>query len=201
MVILRTVITGDIKKSRKADSAKWMPFLEEVLEGNTLAFDIFRGDSFQAVLAVEDTFSVYYLLKAKLIAAYGLDIRIGIGVGELKYEGINVSRSNGTAFVRSGAAFDALDKNDVLISTPWPEYDEMANIMLDLSSEISERWTPNMAETVVSVLEHPGVTQQELAKILGRKHQSQVSTELNRAAYSKIEKVIAYCTNELVKRC
>lgn len=195
------VMTGDIKHSRDVEPSEWVGLLAQLLERHTQSFDIYRGDSFQAVLDIGEVIRFYFLMKAALIAIPNLSVRIGIGIGEISYQTEDVKRSNGPAFVRSGSAFDTLKKNDIQIRTPWEAYDQAANIMLDLASEITDRWTSNMAQTIVTALEYPNANQIELAKKLDKKHQSQVSTQLNRAAFFKIQKVIAYCTDELMKRC
>jgi len=179
----------------------WLPVLEEALQRYAKKFDIFRGDSFQAELPIEACFKFVFYLKARMKSLSHLDVRLGIGIGEIDYSGDSVKNSNGQAFIYSGEAFDSLRKDFVLIRSHWPEYDEPVNIMLELAMELSEKWTVNMAESVAVALENPEANQKELAGMLKRKYQSQVSTELSKAHFVQLSKVIDYCTKELIKRC
>jgi len=198
---MHVIIVGDVVGSRQVQADKWLPVLSRALRQYTKKFDIFRGDSFQAELSLEGCFAFVFYLKARLRSIGPLDIRIGIGVGEIDYQDDSIKNSNGQAFVFSGEAFDALGKDLIAVRSPWTEYDEPVNIMLDLAMELSGKWTVNMAESVATAIENPQANQKELAEILKRKHQSQVSTLLNKAHFAQISKVVDYCTKELIKRC
>jgi len=47
------------------------------------------------------------------------------------------------------------------------------------------------------VMDHPDKSQLEITQLLKRTHQSQVSRELNKANYTKLDQVIQYCTKQL----
>jgi hypothetical protein len=198
---MHAIIIGDIVGSRRLEARIWLPVLEEVLQKYSKNFDIFRGDSFQADIPLFRCFEFIFYLKARLKALGKLDIRMGIGIGHVDYVSKAIKSSNGQAFVLAGEALEALKKELISLRSPWTEYDEPINIMLDMAIELANKWTVNMAESVAAALAHPAVSQKELANILDRKYQSQVSTELNKGYYSRIKQVIDYSTKELVKRC
>lgn len=198
---MHVIIIGDIVGSRQVNTDIWLPVLEEVLQKYSKTFDIFRGDSFQADIPVDKCFEFIYYLKARIKLLGKLDIRVGIGIGHVDYVGKVIKSSNGPAFVLSGEAFDSLKKELIALRSPWADYDEPINIMLSMATELANKWTSNMAESIAAALAYPDLSQQELRHILKRKHQSQVSTELNKGHYVLIRKVIDYSTQELIKRC
>ena len=201
MAKIYAILTGDVVNSRKADIQKWLPVLEENLHYYSNNFDIFRGDSFQVAVPLEQCIEALFLIKATIRAIEPLDVRIGLGLGEVSYWDAHIKNSAGDALIRSGEAFDALDKNLINVKSPWSEWDEPTNIMLNLATELANRWTQNMAQTVATQIKNPDANQSELAKILKKKYQSQISTELGNANWHKIKVTIDYCTKELIKRC
>ncbi|QQT34571.1 Uncharacterised protein [Sphingobacterium spiritivorum] len=198
---LIAVITGDLINSRKVDAAVWMPVLDETLKQISSRYDIYRGDSFQSEVELQQAINHLFYIKAKIKSLKNLDVRMTIGIGTIDYQDAHVRTSAGEAFLHAGERFDALKKDTVAIRSPWPDLDEGLELMLQLSMEIAGRWTENMAEAVAVSLKHPDMNQHELAAVLNRKYQSQVSTELNKAGYSKIKRVIDYCTEQIVKKC
>src|SRR5690606_17191888 len=142
-----------------------------------------------------------FYIKAQIKALGISDIRIGSGTGEGEYSSEENSNSTGEPLLNADEAFDTLKDNRIALRRPCREFDEPAHIMWELATELANRWTVNMAESVAIAIAHPDYNQQELTKILNRKHQSQVSTELTKAHYNAIKKVIEYCTQELQKRC
>ncbi len=198
---LIAVITGDLIDSRKVDAAIWMPVLDDALKHISSRYDIYRGDSFQAEVELEQAIHHLFYIKAKIKSLKNLDVRMTMGIGTVDYQDAHVRTSAGDAFLFAGERFDTLKKETVAIRSPWSDLDEGIELMLQLSMEIAGRWTENMAEAVAVSLLHPGMNQHELAAVLNRKYQSQVSTELNKAGYSKINRVIDYCTEQILKKC
>lgn len=192
------VLTGDIIDSRKEDSSLWMPVLEKALQVYSIKFDIFRGDSFQAELALKDAFIAIFYIKAALMQVK-MDARIGLGIGEKEVDAAHVKHSFGSALLYSGEAFESLAKERLWVKSANRDFDALANVMLSLVTELSLRWTPNMAEVVMASLAHPALNQVGIAKLLNRKYQSQVSVELQKAAYPTVKNALDYCTAELLK--
>ncbi|NQD71678.1 hypothetical protein HP439_13190, partial [Sphingobacterium shayense] len=141
------VITGDIVKSRTGNPDVWMPELRNALSVYSDKFDIFRGDSFQAEIAIEKVLEATFYIKSSLISIQ-LDARIGIGLGDRDKNAEHVKHSFGTALVYSGEAFDELKKETAYLRSANPELDALCNTILPLITEISNRWTPNIAATV-----------------------------------------------------
>ncbi len=195
----RIIITGDVVHSRSQEIGLWMPELEQSLRLHTQRFDVFRGDSFQAEVTADQLFTAIFHLKATLRSFENMDVRLGIGIGEISYVDADIKKASGTAFVYSGEAFDHLGKESILFKSENEELDALLNLTTSLACLIAEQWTVNMAESVKASLENPEASQQELLEIIGRKHQSQLSLELRKANYAKIQQVIRYCTQELRK--
>jgi len=191
------ILTGDVIHSRSHDATEWLPKLEGGIKKYALSYDIFRGDSFQAEVPVENCFQTVFYLKSKMRQLEGMDIRIGIGVGKIDFIDQDIKKSSGEAFILSGESLDNLTKESLEFKSNWKDLDECINLILTLATRLTDQWTTNMAETVHAAMDNPKANQTDLTKIIGRKHQSQVSTELGKANYSKINQVIEYCTKEL----
>lgn len=198
---LHAILTGDIVSSRKADVTTWLPVLQESLAYYSNNFDIFRGDSFQISLPIERCMEALFYIKAKMRSIQPLDVRMGLGIGEIEYQDLHIKNSTGQALIYSGEAFDRLDKELIYLKTPWADFDELANIMLQLSMELAGRWTLNMSQTIAAIISNPEANQHDIAQLLGRKYQSQISNEINNANWPKIKLTIDYCTSQLKKRC
>lgn len=191
------VISGDIIKSRSLEPKIWMPALEEAIGLYSDRFDIFRGDSFQAELTPQNVLTATFYIKATMLA-FDLDARIGIGIGMKEYDAPHIKNSFGSALIYSGEAFEELKKETIFFKSAYPKLDALCNVILPLTAELTVRWTPNMAETVKAAFQHKNANQAELAKILDKKYQSQVSTELQKASFAKIQRALDYCTKEIL---
>lgn len=193
------IITGDIIHSRKHESSAWLPQLEAALKQQTTDYDIFRGDSFQAEVPLDRVFHCVFYLKAVMRQIEEMDVRIGIGVGQVSFRNHTIKQSSGEAFFLSGKALDSLYKESIEFISPWADLNENLNLLLTLSTRLLDQWTINMAETVQKMMEYPEKNQLEITQLLNRSNQSQVSRELNRANYPKLNEVIQYCTKELAR--
>ncbi|WDF70617.1 hypothetical protein PQ465_09630 [Sphingobacterium oryzagri] len=191
------VITGDIMKSRSELPEIWLPILEQALATYAVRFDIFRGDSFQLELPVDQALTAAFYIKAAMIEV-GLDVRMGIGIGEKDYDSSHVKTTFGSALVYSGEAFDELKKETLYLKSANEEINALCNMVLPLLGELTLRWTANIAETVKVALKNEHVNQVDLAKLLKKKYQSQVSTALQKAGFNKIQHALDYCTRQLL---
>ncbi|PRD47143.1 hypothetical protein [Sphingobacterium haloxyli] len=191
------VISGDIVKSRSADPKIWMPALEEAIGLYANKFDIFRGDSFQAELTIQNVLKAALYIKAAMLAL-DLDVRMGIGIGTTEYDAPHIKNSFGSALIYSGEAFEELKKETISFKSAYPKLDAVCNVILPLVAELTTRWTSNIAETVKAAFLNEDANQAELAKILDKKYQSQVSTELQKASYTKIQRALDHCTKEML---
>ncbi|WP_437919765.1 hypothetical protein [Sphingobacterium sp. LRF_L2] len=192
------ILTGDIVGSRKESPKLWQPALEEAIGMYSEKYDIYRGDSFQCELSLEEAFKAAFYIKMSMIALK-LDARIGIGVGFKDYDSQSVKTSFGTALINSGEAFDRLKKHTLLLQSGQEETDKVCNIILSLLTEIAARWTPNIAQTLKMALLHEEANQTELAKKLQKKHQGQVSFELQKGSFVQLNQALLYCTQKLLE--
>ncbi|PVH25368.1 hypothetical protein DC487_10650 [Sphingobacterium corticibacter] len=195
------ILTGDIVNSRMVDSQLWGEQLRLVLSVHSDNYDIYRGDSFQAIMPLDKAIVCAIVLMARLQTIDGIRVRLGLGIGEINPAANTVRESTGEAYIRSGEAFDDLRRNLFKMSSPWPEVDKNVNIIMGLCTEIMGRWTVNMAESFAAAIENPDKNQVQLAKLLNRKHQSQLSTELTKAGFAKIQESTHYCTQLIMKQC
>ncbi|MDN3585267.1 SatD family protein [Pedobacter aquatilis] len=183
------IITGDIVGSRKIKDS-WLLSLKnalKVVSGRNNKWEIYRGDSFQLIVDIEDAIKTAAYLKACIRINKPADVRMGIGIGEVKTKRKKLSESSGDAFVNSGAAFDSLKqaKVNLAIKTDNPDFDEEINVLIKLSLIAMDSWGVVAAEMVKLALESNNLLQSELAAISGRT-QSSVSEALKRAHYSEI---------------
>ena len=198
------IIKGDIIGSRKLeDPQKWLhPFKELLSEwgDSPLHWEIVWGDSFQLELdkpekALRKALRIKALIK-KITPKKGnqnispIDVRMAIGIGEKIYTGDRVSESNGPAFIYAGEKFEYLrqKKSNLLIQSPWPEFDQEINLYLQLAGIIMDNWTVSSAELMEIVLKQPDASQEEISRLL-RITQSSVSGRWSRAKGDEILEV------------
>src|SRR5690554_4601993 len=148
---MTAVITGDLVSSQKKKPEIWMPVLEDALQkysASPSSWEIFRGDSFQCEVTIDNMFQAVIYLRASLKTIAGIDVRTAVGVGKITYQGASITKSNGEAFINSGEAFEKLKKKKTLVKTPWKELDEQINLIFDLLELILENWNTNTSKTV-----------------------------------------------------
>ncbi len=190
------IITGDIINSEKHQVSQWLGILKKYLTclGKTPTdWEIYRGDEFQLKIPAEKALEVAIHIKALIKSIKGLDVRMGIGLGEITFVGAGVSESNGTAYQRSGRTLEAVkgDKLTLMIATGNQFYDETLNLMLRLSLDFMNDWSTVSAEIVALALENPNASQNEIAKRLGIQ-QSAVSQRQKRARLDLVFELLKY---------
>jgi len=183
------IITGDIVGSRKIKDS-WLLSLKtglKTVSNQHSKGEIYRGDSFQVEVDPKNAMRAAAYLKACIRVNKPADVRMGIGIGDLKNKRKKLSESSGDAFVNSGAAFDSLKqaKVNLAIKTDNPDFDEEINVLIKLSLISMDSWGEVAAEMVKLALENENLLQSELAAISGRT-QSSVSEALKRAHYTEI---------------
>ena len=182
------VITGDVKDSQEVSPEKWLPSLKEVLNQfgrEPIDWNIYRGDSFQLVMAPAEAMRASLMIKASMRKFGGLDVRMGIGLGEEEFKGDKVSESNGDVYIKSGKSFDELKKVTMSVKSGNEEKDKLFNYMLELALLRMNEWPPATASVVYAQLKYPDLIQSQLAKKL-KKSQSSVSEALSRAGFDEI---------------
>jgi hypothetical protein len=192
-----SILTGDIINSRERAPQQWIPILKKVFKkygSEPNQWEIFRGDSFQIEIPVEQALEAVFLIKATIKQCKPLDVRIAIGIGKKTYTSKKITESNGNAFERSGECFENLKKQNIAIKSPWKKFDITINLMLRLALLTLNDWKPAYSSIVKTALENPKKTQEQLAQLLG-KTQSTVSEGLKRSGYEEMSQLISYYIN------
>jgi hypothetical protein len=195
------IITGDIVNSRKLSSEIWMDGLKQLLNvfgENPIEWEIYRGDEFQLEIKnPEDA-----LLMALRIKAYfktlKLDVRMSIGFGDKTYQANKISESNGTAFLRSGEVFETLKKQKInlAINSSDEALNAEINLMLRLSLTFMDNWLVQSAELVLTSIENPALSQEEIGLKLGI-NQAAVSKRQKRAQFDLVMEMEHYFRNKI----
>ena len=194
---MEAVITGDIIGSTKISPESWLPVLKAALKPwgkEPRDWELYRGDSFQ--LWVKNPLQVLdaaVFIKAAIKTVSGLDVRLGIGIGEIAYTAKKITESNGSAFMHSGDVFEQLSKmnQEMAIKSPWSQFDREMNLMLKLALIPMNQWTVSAANAVWEIMKNPTLTQKELGARLGIT-QHAVSARLSRAHMEAIQEWMAY---------
>jgi len=197
------VLTGDIINSKQGKVPNWLSNLKGALSKfgeEPTRWEIYRGDSFQLEIDPLQALEAAIFIKAAIKKEKNLDVRIAIGIGDKTYTSTQITNSNGTAFINSGECFDNLKKMNLAIQTPWAEFDEQLNLLLELALLTINGWLPATATVVSAALTHKELNQKELANALN-KSQSSISEALSRAGYDEIIKLINTYTKKLKKLC
>lgn len=195
------VITGDIIKSRKMASKKWMGDLKELFQtfGKTPnEWEIYRGDEFQIeVKNPAEAFQIAVKIKA-FLKSIQLDARMSLGIGEKSHKTKKITESNGSAFVRSGTLFENLKKQklNLAINSEHEEFDAALNLLFKLSLSFMDNWLQQSAEFVLVALQNPTWSQEEIGLKLGI-NQAAVSRRQKRAQFELVLEVDSFYKQNL----
>jgi len=195
------IITGDIIDSRKGEVETWLPLLKEVLNQygqEPLDWEIFRGDSFQLSIAPKNAILVAFHIKSAIKQTKKQDVRMGIGIGEIKYNSNKTTESNGSAYIRSGECFESLKKQTLAIKSHNSELDTSLNIMLSLALLSANNWSSTVSEVIKKIIENSDTKQKEIANLLN-KSQSSISEALKRGGFEEIMNLNNYYKNQIFK--
>lgn len=195
------IITGDIVNSRKLSSKIWIDGLKKLLNTfgkNPIEWDIYRGDEFQLeVKNPED--ALFFAIQIKsYFKSIKMDVRMSIGLGEMTYKAKKISESNGPAFLRSGEVFETLKKQKInlAINSGNAAFDNEINLMLQLCLTFMDNWLMQSAEFVLTAIENPSLSQEELGVKLGI-NQAAVSRRRKRAQFDLVMEVEKYFRNKV----
>lgn len=182
------VITGDIINSREGDVETWLKILKNTLRQygkEPRDWEIFRGDSFQLLIAPEHAMLAAIHIKSAIKQLKSHDARMAIGIGEKKYSASKITQSNGSAFARSGDCFEGLKKQTLAIKSNDEDLDQSLNTMLSLALLIANNWSSTVAEVIKTTIENYDKNQKKIAKLLD-KSQSSISEALKRGGFEEI---------------
>lgn len=186
------VITGDIIGSKKVKPEIWQQRLKDYFSKVTkdvAKWAIYRGDSFQIEIPVEQALEVALCIKSLIKSSSLIDVRMSIGIGDKSFKGKKVTESSGTAYINSGESFEKLKNNTLIIKSPFLEFDEYFNSILKLVSFISNSWKPATSETIFYSLVNRSLMQKEIAKKL-QKDNTTINKALRRGAYDEMIEII-----------
>ncbi len=179
--------------------------IEQILPSNSFVsgFEIYRGDSFQCVLASpEDALMAAISLRCCLLSeecsGNRLDTRISIGIGNIDFLPASGrgAEGDGEAFRNSGIMMEGMKKlkKKTIITTPWPEMNEDLEVKCMLFDALSQRWSPEQAQVILGRIR--GWTQETIASSLSIS-QSAVNQRLRLAGSTAVEKFLEYYSNRL----
>ncbi|MGI9551550.1 MAG: SatD family protein [Aurantibacter sp.] len=193
---MEAIITGDIINSEDYKTSEWLDILKNYfskLGESPTNWEIYRGDEFQLKVPLGRALEVAIHIKALMKSIKGLDVRMGIGIGDVTFVGASVSESNGPAYQLSGRTFEALKENktNLMVAAGNPFYDSTLNLMIKLALDFIDDWSPVSAEIVAMALENPNASQQDIAERLNIQ-QSAVSQRQKRARLDLIQELLAY---------
>jgi predicted DNA-binding protein YlxM (UPF0122 family) len=197
------VITGDLINSRKYAPEEYTSLLKMCLGRfgqPSTDWEIYRGDSFQIKCQAKKALQTAFVLKARMMTVKGLNVRMGIGLGEENFIGATIGENNGSAYVHSGQVFEQLtaENNNLAILSTDINYDKTLNLMLKLGLDFMDDWSVASAEMMLEALTEKQITQSEIAHKLGVK-QSAVSQGLKRARLSLVHELLEYYEQTLPK--
>ncbi len=187
-----TVITADIISSRKSNVS--FEKLEEKLStfeypsDMVTPFKILRGDEVQGLF--KGFLQTPQILRRLRYLFYPLQLRIGVGVGEIE-KGLDKDSSwqmNGPAFYQARSALDQIKaENDFILSkiNSVSDLDLAINTILLLIDTIQKNWT-NSQWNAIHVYEELG-TYKKAGEELGIAFQN-VEKRCNAADWKQVEK-------------
>ncbi len=174
---IKGVITGDIIES-SAIQIKYRDFLlksireiaDELSVIEPLRIEMFRGDSFQAVIdSPENAIKIAVLLRAGLKGhtpkecKKPWDARLSIGVGTISYHANNTVLSDGEAFQYSGRTLDEMGKRRLVVKTRWADVNEELQVSGAFADEVISSWSVPQSQAAYQALLY-NISQKEIAK-------------------------------------
>lgn len=196
---MKSVLTGDIVSSSSVSNPDlWLDPLKRVLHehGDSPGkWEIFRGDSFQALSEPENSLILAFRIKSviKKQKEASLDVRIAIGLGMNEQEPEKISEATGDAFIRSGRLLEKLKEERRLlgVETPWKPFNDEMNMMLKLAMIVMNGWSANTSEAAELLFQNPELRQTEMAELLGIR-QSSVHDRIRRGSVYEMLELESY---------
>ncbi|SEI41393.1 SatD family (SatD) [Dyadobacter sp. SG02] len=204
MKALRAVITADMVNSTqfsREESTAWMEEMLAILHQNqafkwVLKPEIYRGDSFQAVLKNTDEVMRMCILARACMRKHApnADMRIAIGIGHTEQLTDRPGTSDGEAFRLSGHLADTIRRQKARIGIALPRPSEPLSATLDLLETLIESWTSAQSQVIEALLQGKNVTQ--IAEMLSIS-QSAASQRVTSSKWWAIESFLATFPKQL----
>ncbi len=191
---MQAVLTGDIVNSTKLTPSKekgLVKIIEQAL--GPYKYEFYRGDSFQALLKQPlDSLRIALLCRTAAISitdTVKADVRISIGLGEVKGQIKKLGSAKAEAFILSGRAFDELEKTAqrLVIVTANEKANISFQVIADYINSIYNRMTSKQAKVIFELLK--GNVQQDVVKRL-KKSKSTISQHASSGRWAEIEKIL-----------
>ncbi|PSL28443.1 hypothetical protein [Dyadobacter jiangsuensis] len=204
MKAFRAVITADMVNSTqfsREESTAWLEELLAILHQNqvfkwALKPEIYRGDSFQAVLKNPDEAMHLAILARACMRKHApnADMRIAIGIGHTEQLTDRPGTSDGEAFRLSGHLADTIRQQKARIGIALPRPSEPLSATLDLLETLIESWTSAQSQVVEALLLGKNVTQ--IAEMLSIS-QSAASQRVTSSKWWAIDRFLATFPKQL----
>lgn len=169
MKAFRAVITADMvnyTQFSREESAVWLEEMLDVLRQNqsfkwVLKPEIYRGDSFQAVLKNTDEIMRMAILARACMRKHApnADMRVAIGIGHTEQLTDRPGTSDGEAFRLSGHLADTIRQQKARIGIALSRPSEPLSATLDLLETVIESWTVAQSQVIEALLLGKNVTQ------------------------------------------
>lgn len=192
---MKAVIKGIILNTEETDSESWIKNLSNLFktvgkENKDWTFS--HQNQFLLIIDAIQAFEFGLLIKSTLLSTKGLDVKIGIGIGELDDTNEQILDYTGEALKNCTSQFNELKKSNFAIKTSNEKINQQVKTVVDLVMFITNHWTDKMAEYYKIAFINQQLNQKELAKLLHLKSQSTISSILKRAAYEEILQAIVF---------
>ncbi|MEN2282126.1 SatD family protein [Algoriphagus sp. SE2] len=180
---IHAVITGDLVNST-AITKDYHDVLYRIADDiqayqlKDFKFDIYRGDSFQALVSDPNKALLISIIMRSGLRRYSngtsiadaWDARVSVGIGEISSDpNGKLGQLIGEAFVRSGRGLETMKKEGLRlkITTGEEQIDREFESTCPLADHIISRWTTSQAEAIyLSLLK--GITQTEIGEELNQ---------------------------------
>jgi hypothetical protein len=160
-----------------------------------VAFDRFRGDSFQGVIpdprqALQAAVTIRAMFRSAQPEGSNVswDARVAVGIGKIEVLPKRVTEGDGEAFLLSGPALDGMKgRRRLSIHTSWPAIDEEMDVSTALLDAVIAKWSPKQAEVVLELLQDQ--SQEQIAASCSIS-QSAVSYRVQGAGWFAVERFL-----------
>lgn len=201
---MQAALTGDVVNSTKLTASqekKLTTRLNRLFAGEGYKIYFFRGDSFQAYAPDAKTALRLALLSRSAAMSLiqdqklpGADVRISIGLGNVKKPVRTLKTAKGEAFILSGRKFDEMIKADqrLAIATANPLANEGLQVIAGYLNTLFGEMTEKQAAVVFELLK--GEMQKTVARKL-KKTKSTIHQHSISARWPAIEKILEQYEN------
>lgn len=199
---IRAVLTGDIVNSTglgKTIENKLLRNMQQLL--SPYMYEFYRGDSFQVYME-DPKIALQIALLCRSVAisvspedeTIFSDVRVSIGIGQVKVSVKTLGAAKGEAFLLSGRTFDEIVKTNtrLSISTTNILANEGLQVISDYINAIFKTMTGKQAQVIFELLN--GKTQLAVAKKLKRT-KSTVNQHVSSGRWNEIEKLLKQYEN------